>query len=232
MANTTRPDEVVFGKTGQPPNDLDTFFRAFMAPMKGVRIYKDNSANDNYERLEISNNGTDFTLDVQKGSAGGTLRALKFLVNGVLMATFNSGGSLVAAQLPMTFTLPTGEVLTLGVNTEVMTLSTGGATTDSAANLLPANAIILGTIAKTTVDITTAANFTVGDGTTAARFQAASTNITAASANVPGLAAMFGNVSTTAAGPTQAAAAKARITCNTTPGAGAIRLSVFYLSFA
>lgn len=57
---------------------------------------------------------------------------------------------------------------------------------------------------------------------------ATSTNavMTAGSTQV-GLAQMFGVVTTTAAGPTQAANAKLRITLNANPGAGALRCSVF-----
>jgi len=112
------------------------------------------------------------------------------------------------------------------VDSEVMTLNTGGTTTDSSGLLLHANSIIDGVTCRVQVTITTAANWSIGDGTTAARFAVASTNLTAG-LTVVGLSAMFGVVSTTATGPTQAAAAALRITTNANPGAGQLRCFVY-----
>lgn len=114
----------------------------------------------------------------------------------------------------------------IGSSTEEVTLSTAGATTDSVANLLPANAEILAVTARTTTTITTAVNFTVGDATTAARFVGTNTGV-AAGSTVVGLAHRQPDVAATA-GPVQETAAKVRITCDTTPGAGKIRLTVYY----
>jgi hypothetical protein len=112
------------------------------------------------------------------------------------------------------------------VDSELITLNTGGTTTDTSGLLLHANSIIDGVTCRVITTITTAANYSLGDATTAARFQVASTNITAGQ-TVTGLSAMFGVVSTTATGPTQAAAAALRITTNVNPGAGVLRCSVF-----
>jgi len=118
-----------------------------------------------------------------------------------------------------------------GYAEELITLATGGLTTDSSANLLPANSIIQAVVCRVTTTITTATSWAVGDGTTAARFSAANSTLTAGTTSV-GLAHMAGNVSTTAAGPTQAAAAKLRITAaGSNPGAGAVRCGVFYTVF-
>jgi hypothetical protein len=114
--------------------------------------------------------------------------------------------------------------------TELLTLSTGAATTDTTANLLPADAIIDSVVTRVTTTITTAVSFSVGDPTTAARFSADAAGLTAGSTRV-GLDHMSGAVTTLAAGPTQAAAAKVRITLNATPGGGVIRITVFYRQF-
>jgi len=113
---------------------------------------------------------------------------------------------------------------------ELLTLSTSAATTDTAANLLPANAIIEAVVTRVTTTITTAATFSVGDPTTAARFSASAGGITSGSTRV-GIDHWSGAVTTLAAGPSQASAAKVRITCNATPGAGVIRITVFYRVF-
>jgi len=113
---------------------------------------------------------------------------------------------------------------------EEITLATGAATTDSTANLLPANSIILAVVSRVTVAITTAINYALGDATVGTRFAAANTSVAAGDTGV-GLSAMFGVVSATNAGPTQAAAAKLRITCNANPGAGKVRVCVMGFTF-
>ena len=116
-----------------------------------------------------------------------------------------------------------------GQISEEITLSTGGATTDSAANLLPANSIIEGVVARVTETITTATDWALGDATQAARFLAASTNLTLGDTEV-GLAHRQPSVAD-ALGPVQSAAAALRVTCSGTPGAGKIRVEVYYSQF-
>ena len=111
--------------------------------------------------------------------------------------------------------------------TEEITLSTSGATTNSAANMLPDNAIIEAVVWRVTQAITTAANFSIGDPTTSARFVSASTGITLGSTGI-GLAHVD---QTGAAGPRQTTGNNIRITCNVTPGAGKVRVTTFYRSF-
>lgn len=117
-----------------------------------------------------------------------------------------------------------------GVISELMTLSTVGTTTDSAANLLTADSIIEAVTCRVTTTITTATNWSVGDATTAARFSSANSTLTAGTTSV-GLNHQQGSVATDAAGPVQVTAAKLRITTTGTPGAGAIRCTVFYTQF-
>lgn len=115
---------------------------------------------------------------------------------------------------------------------ELMTLSTSGATTDSSANLLPVGSLLLGVVARVTTTITTATDWKLGDATTAARFCPAQSGAQlTAGATIVGLDHLSGAVSTLATGPSQAAAAKLRITTTGTPGAGVIRVTVFFLSF-
>ncbi|KKK49743.1 hypothetical protein LCGC14_3131980, partial [marine sediment metagenome] len=116
-----------------------------------------------------------------------------------------------------------------GQISEEITLSTGGATTDSAGNLLPANSIIEGVVARVTETITTATDWALGDATQAARFLAASTNLTLGDTEV-GLAHRQPSVAD-ALGPVQSAAAALRVTCSGTPGAGKIRVEVYYSQF-
>ena len=113
---------------------------------------------------------------------------------------------------------------------EEMTLATGAATTDSTANLLPANSIILAVVSRVTVAVGTAVNYALGDGTVGTRFAAANTSVAAGDTGV-GLSAMFGVVNATNAGPTQASAAKLRITCNANASAGKIRVCVIGFTF-
>jgi hypothetical protein len=119
----------------------------------------------------------------------------------------------------------------VGVLQESLTLSTSGTTTDTTANLLPANSVILAVNARVTTTITTATNWSVGDTTTATRFSSANSTLTAGTTSV-GLNQWKGAVATDATGPTQVSAAKVRVTTTGTPGAGAIRLVVFYRRYS
>jgi len=128
-----------------------------------------------------------------------------------------------------------GETSAIRYNTELITLSTGGATTNSSANLLPANSLILGVTAIITTAIVGADSTAVqlGDSTTAARFGSGAA--LTAGTTIVGITHWNGNISTTATGPTQGSAASLRITLagggDNTPSAGAIRVSVIYLQF-
>ena len=116
-----------------------------------------------------------------------------------------------------------------GVNSELLTIA-AAASTDTTANLLPANAVIEAVVVRVTTVIPTAATFTVGDATTAARFAtgvavAADTTAVGLSHRQPDVAA--------AAGPVQTTAAKVRITPNAQPAAatGVVRIEVFFSRF-
>lgn len=118
-----------------------------------------------------------------------------------------------------------------GSNSELLTLSTGGLTTDTVGNLLPANSIIESVVVRVTTTITNTTNWAVGDGTTSGRFASANGTLTAGTTTV-GLNHWSGAVTTLAAGPSQSSASKVRITCTgSNPGAGAVRITVFYRTF-
>jgi hypothetical protein len=127
-----------------------------------------------------------------------------------------------------TFQGANGNSAAVKVISELITLSTSGTTTDSSADLLPINCIILAVTARVTTTITTATNWSVGDNATAARFISAQSVLTAGTTAV-GTNQFQGSVSTDAAGPVQTSNKKVRITTTGTPGAGAIRVTVHYI---
>ncbi|MBZ5684389.1 MAG: hypothetical protein LAP86_05075 [Acidobacteriia bacterium] len=104
------------------------------------------------------------------------------------------------------------------------TLNAGGNTTDTGQSCLPANSVIDAVVYRITTTITMAASFTIGDATKAARFCTTQSTLTAGTTGV-----CFAQADQAgAAGPIQSSAAKVRVTLNANPGAGAIRLIVYY----
>lgn len=120
-----------------------------------------------------------------------------------------------------------GESSRMGSLTELVTIA-AAATTTTATFLLPANSVIRAVVGRVTVAIPTAATFTVGDATTAARFASAiavAINTTFVGLTHVGTAGV--------AGPRQPSAAQIVITPNLTPGTnvGRLRLTVFFETF-
>jgi hypothetical protein len=124
---------------------------------------------------------------------------------------------------------PNGGQLQIRQASELVTIA-AAASSDSVANLLPANAIILGVTARVVVAIPTATTFSIGDATTVGRFAAGvavAINTTAVSGFIH-----HNPADTNAAGAVQgASAAKIRITPNGTPATavGRVRLHVTYM---
>lgn len=118
-----------------------------------------------------------------------------------------------------------------GMTQEDLTLSVAGATTDSVALLLPANSFIECVMAFVTTEIAGGGvtKFSVGDATTAARFILDYGTLTAGGKK-SGLIHL-NPTNTDAAGPVQSSAANVRVTCDATPTAGAVRLTVFYRTY-
>ena len=113
-----------------------------------------------------------------------------------------------------------------------MTLATGGTTTDTATNVLPANSIIdmVQGVVNTTIT-GSCTGWELGDATTAGRFAANNTGLTAGTTENGAVAITTGIASATT-GIYQASAAKVRITCATgDPSAGKIRVIVYGRTF-
>lgn len=113
-------------------------------------------------------------------------------------------------------------------NSEVMTISTAGATTDSAEYLLPANSIIdlVTATVLTTITGSGVSAFTVGDSNVAARF-ATGVALTAGTTTV-GITHQLANTTAANAGPGNASALKVRITATGgTAATGVVRVTVF-----
>jgi hypothetical protein len=158
-----------------------------------------------------------------------SLKAFTFYAPGIAITNTDSG---IGAFTTWSVTeAANGAGARIVVNSEEVTLNTGATTTDSTANLLPANSLILTVTGNVTVTITTAASWGLGDPTTAARFTATNAGAVAANSKLVGIDMWSGAVTTLAAGPSQAAAAKVRITTNANPGAGKVRVTVIALQF-
>ena len=98
------------------------------------------------------------------------------------------------------------------------TTVSGGATTTTGLNCLPANSIIDAVVYRITTTITTAANFTIGDSGSATRYCGTQSTLTAGTTGTCTAQGYYLNAS----------ALGVKFTPNTTPGAGAIRFIVFY----
>jgi hypothetical protein len=114
---------------------------------------------------------------------------------------------------------------------ELITLSTVAAETDSVADLLPANSIIEAIVARVTEAIAGPTAWSLGDSAQAERFLANTTDKTLGTTKV-GLAHRDPTVATADLGPVQSAAAKLRITTTVAlPTTGKVRVTVFYRQF-
>jgi hypothetical protein len=165
------------------------------------------------------------------GIAAGGANIMSVFSSGVQLASNKNLtiGGITTCQSSVTVTgaAANGQSSSISQASELLTLSTSGTTTDTSANLLPVGAVIMAVVCRITTTITTATNWSVGDATTAARFSASNSTLTSGTTSV-GLEQHGGSG---AAGAKQNAAAKVRITTTGTPGAGAIRITVFYWQF-
>lgn len=140
--------------------------------------------------------------------------------------------SLVTSTSPITGTTqivaPNGASVAWGYRSELLPLSTGGTTTDTSGFILPANSIIESVTGYVQTTITTATDWKLGDSTVAGRFTTANSTMTVGATSV-GLVHVD---QTGTSGPKQTSASKVRVTTTGTPGAGAIRIVVFYRTYA
>lgn len=113
-------------------------------------------------------------------------------------------------------------------NEELITLATGATTTDSTANLLPANSLILAVGGRVTTTITSACTgWELGDATTVARFTINDTTLTLNETKTNTGTYLNTGIASATTGMYQASAAKVRVTCaGGNPGAGAVRVFV------
>lgn len=153
--------------------------------------------------------------------------ALVALTIAVLANTRGDAQSPIGNFTRTVVTEPNGGSVTEGWNAELLTLSTSGTTTDTSANLLPANSVITAVTGYVQTTITTATDWKIGDATISGRFAAANATMTAGATSV-GLVHVD---QTGTSGPRQTAAAAVRITCTGTPGAGKIRIVVHYRTY-
>lgn len=133
-------------------------------------------------------------------------------------ASRNAGGDIHASAFGSSFTFESASCETSFAPT---TLS--GATTTTGLTCLPANAIIDAVAYRVTTTITTATSFTIGDSGSATRYCGTQSVLSAGATGVCTAAGYYLNP-TTAKG--------VLITPSTTPGAGAIRLIVYYHTWA
>lgn len=135
------------------------------------------------------------------------------------------------ATLTGGFVLPSPKLAgaTLTVKEESIVLSTSGATTDSTANLLTANSLILAVTARVTETIVTATDWKLGTATTDDRFTDANSTLTAGTTDIS--VNQWNQSKAAGYTPWQSAAAKVRITTTGTPSDGTIRVTVFALVF-
>lgn len=171
--------------------------------------------------------GTEGALELWLGSAGSTGSAVN--VGTKAASLTRADGFMLDKSLPLeTDGGFSARWIRKSIQEEI-TLNTGGTTTDSTANMLPADSVIEAVVAVVSVTVTTATTIQVGDPTTTTRF--GSFGGVGAGFKVVGLNHRKGSVTTDAAGPTQATAAKVRITTDVNPGAGKVNVVVFYSQF-
>jgi hypothetical protein len=176
----------------------------------------DTSANHNWQSISTAPTNMVTTNTVQTIGPGATKTVSD-------MWTFLAGAA---------FDVTRGGSLQINRSTELITLSTIGATTDSSANLLPAFSLILGVyiIIDTAVTGPTA-SLSIGDAVTPARFFTGFAPLTALTSSV-GLEQWDGSEVTLAGGPTQYVAAKVRITAvGGNPTAGKVQITTVYAKF-
>lgn len=129
---------------------------------------------------------------------------------------------------------PSGSFMYDDQRSEEITLSTAGLTTDSAADLLPADSIIQSVLTRVTQTISGGGvtGFSVGDPTTLAdRFVGNSPNL-AAGSTVVGSRHWSTVLNAASVGPRQNNNAKIRITAvGGTPTQGKVRVTVFFKTF-
>lgn len=151
---------------------------------------------------------------------------VQFTNNGTNRWSLNSSTTATTT----TATGPNGGTNVTGMLMESVTLNTGGTTTDSTIDL-PANSIILSVTGRVTTTITTATDWKLGDATISDRFSDANATLTAGTTTV-GINQWKADRTTAGQGAFQQSTAKVRITTTGTPGAGVIRIMIYYITLS
>lgn len=191
-----------------------------------------------------ANGGGAVIVDGQWASLGGTTAMITSAANPSGSAVFIidvrgsslnqytwNGTAFAAAGGPSWAAGANGQSFAPFVNTELVTLNTGAGSTDTTGNLLPVNSIIMAVTGTVQTTITSSTGWQLGDASTAGRFSANDTTLTAAE-SVPKTSFPPVQIGTGVANATtgvyQAAAAKVRITlAGGNPGAGKVRVTVY-----
>lgn len=132
-------------------------------------------------------------------------------------------------NLPLIIADGYGGLLRHAVMSEEITLDTGALFTNSTAFLIPAPCIVDAVVWRVTETITTATNYDVGTTVQPTAFTTDSTDITVGDTGI-GLDHFNGAIAAadTDGFTTFTTSVKIRITCDANPGAGKIRVTVFY----
>jgi hypothetical protein len=187
----------------------------------GVGIQEINNAFflDDFWGYRVTNTGG---YGFCNGAANGAPDAALFRnAAGVVEVNNGTAGTyrdLIARTLMTAPSSANGQSINYGSLTELTTIA-AAATTDTVIQL-PANAIIDAVTVRVTTAIPTAANFTVGDSGSAARFSTAAVSSAANSTDAGTKAGAYYNSTATSV----------RITPDATPGAntGRVRVTIFY----
>lgn len=251
--SNTSASEICVGDSNDPSAASDSFRNRF-GVFSGIVSGTARSAIGPMSPSPVSanQNGIDFDVDAGASTGSGTGGNINFRIsntgssgttpNGGTTAWQISGstGNLAAqngqsasagsfnttpaANFGQSATYTSAVCETAGAATSV---NTGGTTTTTGLQCLPATAIIDAVVYRITTTITTAASFTVGDGTIAGRFCGTQSTLTSGTTGTCFVQAD----QTGTSGPRQVSAAPVVVTFNANPGAGAIRLFVFYHTF-
>lgn len=221
-------------------NGADWGFKVYTGTALGIALTVDPSKNIGIATATFGTSATR-TLAILSGTAPSTAPAdtVQLFSNDFaagdarLFIKGETGGNVLLGNEAFRSQTANGAATTLQTTSENTTLSTSGATTDSAIDL-PANSIILSVSARVTTTIAGVDStlFEIGDPTTAGRF--GSTATLTSGATIVGLNQMQGGISTDATGPVQVTTAKVRFTLSgggdNTPSAGVVRITIHYIT--
>lgn len=157
------------------------------------------------------------------GSTATTQQALnESLLAGTLpMVGGTFSGTLTATGGDLVLVTANGATMTIGSVSENITLNTGGTTTYGTTDLVPAYSSFLGAVARVTTTITTATDWTISLDADTTVLANTNSTMTAGTQSVKVVFEAGGGNTPD----------RFKIVTTGTPGAGAIRVTLFYLSY-